>query len=132
MTSFGGYFTIRAMLLAPDLFRVGVATAPITDLVQSPAPEPFMGPYEVNKDAYDYGSSVGLAGNLKGHLLLIHRTSALNAPLSATVQLIDAFVKAGKPYDLILLPEQNHSINGQSAVYAGPAVRRYLIEHLKP
>jgi len=131
-TSFGGYFTIRAMLLAPDVFHVGVATAPITDLVQSPAPEAFMGPYESNKEAYDYGSSLRLAGNLKGHLLLIHGTSDLNAPLSATVQLIDAFVKAGKPYDLILLPEQNHSINGQSATYAGQAGRRYLIEHLKP
>jgi dipeptidyl aminopeptidase/acylaminoacyl peptidase len=131
-TSFGGYFTIRAMLLAPDVFHVGVATAPITDLVQSPAPEPFMGPYESNKAAYEYGSSVRLAGNLKGHLLLIHGTSDLNAPFSATVQLIDALVKAGKPYDLIVLPEQNHSISGQSAVYAGQALRRYLNEHLKP
>jgi len=90
-----------------------------------------MGPYEPNKDAYAYGSSVRLAANLKGHLLLIHGTSDLNAPLSATVQLIDALVKAGKRYDLILLPEQNHSISGQSAIYAGQAVRRYLIEYLK-
>lgn len=36
--SYGGYFTIRVLLLAPDVFHVGVAGAPIADLSEHPAP----------------------------------------------------------------------------------------------
>ncbi len=32
--SFGGYFTIRAMFQAPEVFHVGVAIAPISDFRQ--------------------------------------------------------------------------------------------------
>src|SRR5262249_39114991 len=35
--SFGGYMTVRAMLLAPDVYHVGVATAPVNCLEDLPA-----------------------------------------------------------------------------------------------
>jgi len=131
--SFGGYFTIRAMLQAPDVFRVGVAAAPLTDLRQvSGSGVLLLGPPESNKAAYDFASNLRMAGNLKGHLLLIHGTSDVNAPLTATIQMIEALTKAGKPYDLVLLPGQGHMPSGQSATYSRQAEKRYLIEHLKP
>jgi dipeptidyl aminopeptidase/acylaminoacyl peptidase len=131
--SFGGYFTIRAMLQAPEVFHVGVAVAPVTDFRQvSGFAELLLGPPESNKASYDFASNLRMAGNLDGHLLLIHGTSDLNAPLSATIQMIEALSKAGKPYDLVLLPGQDHMPSGQSAEYLMQAEKRYLVEHLRP
>ena len=73
-----------------------------------------------------------MARNLKGHLLLIHGTADLNVLFSATIQMIDALVRAGKPYDLVVLLEQNHRAEGPSVTYMMEAQKRYLVEHLKP
>jgi dipeptidyl-peptidase-4 len=129
--SWGGYFAIRALLQAPEVFHVGVAQAPVTDLRQVNH-DIYMGRPEENKEGYDFGSNLLLAGKLKGHLLLIHGTSDLNAPFSATIQMIDALVQAGKPYDLIVLPEQTHRPEGPSKMYSMDAHKRYLVDHLKP
>ena len=112
--SFGGYFTIRAMLQAPEVFKVGVAAAPVTDFRQTSAfAEIWLGPPEHNQASYDFASNLRIARRISaGHLLLIHGTSDVNAPLSATVQMIEALIKAGKPYDLVLLPGQGRpSVN---------------------
>jgi dipeptidyl aminopeptidase/acylaminoacyl peptidase len=131
--SFGGYFAIRAMLQAPDTFHVGVAGAPLSDLRQvSGTGLILLGPPEKNKEAYDFASNLRIAGNLKGHLLLIHGTSDVNAPLTATMQMIDALIKAGKPYDLVLLPDQDHVPSGPYAAYYMQAQKRYLVQHLNP
>lgn len=131
--SFGGYFAIRAMLQAPDEFHVGVAGEPLSDLRQvSGSGLMLLGPPESNKEAYDFASNLRIAGNLKGHLLLIHGTSDVNAPLTATIQMIDALIRTGKPYDLVLLPDQDHAPSGPSAAYYMQAQKRYLVEHLKP
>jgi dipeptidyl aminopeptidase/acylaminoacyl peptidase len=73
-----------------------------------------------------------MAANLKGHLLLMHGTADLNAPFSATIQMIGALMQAGKPYDLLVLPEQTHRPDADSTMYATDAQERYLVDHLKP
>jgi dipeptidyl aminopeptidase/acylaminoacyl peptidase len=123
--SFGGYFAIRAMLQAPEVFRVGVAMAPGYDL-----PDLWMGPPEKNKEAYEFGSNAPLAANLIGHLLLIHGTSDVNAPLAGTMRMIDALERAGKLFDLVILPEKDHS--AQNSTYSLQAAKRYFVEYLKP
>ncbi|HEY4580642.1 MAG TPA: prolyl oligopeptidase family serine peptidase, partial [Candidatus Acidoferrales bacterium] len=72
--------------------------------------------------------------NLKGKLLLIHGTSDTAVPFSQTMQMVDALNRAGKPYDLIVLPEWGHWENETRATesYRLEAYRRYFQEHLKP
>ena len=99
--------------------------------------EPYMGLPQNNKVAYEYGSNLLLAGNLKGKVLLIHGTSDDDVPFSATMKMVDAFTREGKPYDLIVLPEQTHDIGsgiaaGSPRYYLREAIRRYFQEHLKP
>jgi dienelactone hydrolase len=132
--SYGGYFAIRALLQAPEVFRAGVAVAPLSDLrqVSGSATIYFSGDAEKDKDALEFASNLRVAGNLKGHLLLIHGTSDVNAPVTATMQMIDAFIRAGKHYDLILVPDQDHIIGGQPGAYILQQQRKYLIEHLQP
>jgi len=35
--SYGGFMVIRAMLVAPEFYKVGVATAPVVDLRRHPS-----------------------------------------------------------------------------------------------
>ncbi len=53
-------------------------------------------------------------------------------PFTATIQMIDALERAGKPYDLVVPPEQGHAPTGQAATYYQEALKRYLVEHLNP
>ena len=48
------------------------------------------------------------------------------------MRMVEALIRVGKPYDLIVLPEQPHIPSGTSLTYAHEAVRRYFQEHLKP
>jgi dipeptidyl aminopeptidase/acylaminoacyl peptidase len=129
--SFGGYFTIRALLLAPDVYHVGIAVAPAVEL-SGGGFVLYMGLPENNKEGYEYASNLRLAGSLKGKLLLIHGTSDANNSFSETMKMVEALIRANKPYDLIVLPDQGHEFTGTSANYAREAIRRYFQEHLKP
>ncbi len=130
--SYGGYMTLRAMLMAPDVYHVGVARSPITDMAEHWWNERLMGQPQDNKAAYEHASNVRLAANLKGKLLLIHGTSDAAVPFSHTVKMVEALIQAGKSYDLIVLPEQGHGLSGSSRAYAREATRRYFQEHLQP
>ncbi|MFN0180743.1 MAG: DPP IV N-terminal domain-containing protein [Gemmatimonadales bacterium] len=131
--SWGGYMTIRALVLAPDTYHVGIATFPVGDLYDHAASaiEPYMGLVETNRAGYDYGSSLRNIDRLRGKLMLLHGTSDVNATFSATMKMVDALTKAGKPYDLRVFPELNHSLTGIETYFA-ETVRRYFVEHLKP
>ena len=129
--SYGGYMTIRALLTAADVYHVGVASAPLVDLDDTVS-EYYLGPPQKNKEAYDLASNTRLAGQLQGKLLLVHGTSDRGVPVSATIKLVDALTRANKPYDLILLPEQDHIFTGNSDAYYWEARRKYFQEHLKP
>ncbi len=128
----GGTNTLRAMLLAPDVYHVGVAGSPSSQVWA----EGKMGLPKNNKQGYEYSSNLRVAGNLKGKLLLIIGTSDINGPSFAeTMKMVEAFIRAGKPYDLLVFPEQPHPTSKWTPVsfrYMQEAIRRYFQEHLKP
>lgn len=120
--SWGGYFAVRAMLQALELNRAGVAIAGPADLERFRASiEPYMGclPRQC-PDAYAAGSNTRPAGRLAGNLLLIHGTSDDDVPLGETLRLADALARAGKPFDMLLLQEDDHQPVAQPAVRDRP------------
>jgi dipeptidyl aminopeptidase/acylaminoacyl peptidase len=129
--SWGGYLTLRAMLLEPDVYQVGVATAPLVDLADAMTyTEHYMGLPQNNRKGYEEGSCLAIAKNLEGRLLLIHGTADHNAPFSETIKMIDALMKAKKPVDVLILPEQPHVPEGDGYAYWVRARHRYFREHL--
>ena len=74
-----------------------------------------------------------MADNLQGKLLLVHGTSGLITPLSHTLRMADALARAGKSFDMLILPEQSHSFTHKpTRPYMFEVSRRYFQEHLKP
>lgn len=128
----GGYFTIRAMLQSPEIYRVGVASAPGVDSANSFLAEYWLGLPEENPAGYEEASNTRLAANLQGKLLLVHGTSDATTKFAGTMKMVEAFIQAGKRFDLMVLPEQGHGFRGASGAYFREARYRYFQEHLQP
>ena len=56
-----------------------------------------------------------LAKNLKGKLLLAHGTADDNVPVDITMLVVDALIKAGKDFDLLLIPNAAHGYGSASS-----------------
>jgi dipeptidyl-peptidase-4 len=111
--SYGGYMTLMAMTHS-DRFKAGIAVAPVTDWrdYDSIYTERYGGLIPQFDEAYKKGSPLTYAANLKGHLLEVHGTSDDNVHMQNTMQMINAFINAGKQFDLQLYPRKTHSISG--------------------
>ncbi len=114
--SYGGYMTLNA-LTHSDRFQAGVAVAPVTDWrdYDSIYTERYEGLVPENDAAYKKSSPINFAGQLHGDLLEVHGTSDDNVHMQNTMQMINALINAGKPYDLQLYPRKTHGIGGQAA-----------------
>ena len=112
--SYGGYMTIRSLLFAPDVFKVGVAGAPVTDWhnYDTIYTERYMGLPEENKKGYDASSNVQNASRLQGRLLIVHNFEDDNVLFQNTMQIINALEKAGKQYFLQIYPQKTHGVSG--------------------
>jgi dipeptidyl aminopeptidase/acylaminoacyl peptidase len=128
--SWGGYFAIRAMLQAPEFYRASYAGAPGELTEAALINEPYMGLYESNRAGYDSASNPRLAGNLRGPLKLMHGTSDQNATMSTTMHMVDALVKAGKQFDMLILPGQPHAPVEPFARHYRQDTWRFMARHL--
>ncbi len=120
--SYGGYMTLYSLLNAPDLFRAGVAGAPVTDWrnYDSIYTERYMGLPSENADAYRLSSPIHQAANLTAKLLLIHNLEDDNVLFQNTLQMADALERAGRPFEMMIYPQKAHAVTG-------PA-RRHMLE----
>lgn len=130
--SWGGYMTVRAMLLENELYKVGVATNPVYDLEDhnGQSVEGYVGLPQEDPEGYAASSSHRLADRLRGKLLLIHGAIDANANFSTTMKMSQALIEADRAFDLLVLPEQTHAFEGTARTYAAKAQARYLVEHL--
>jgi dipeptidyl aminopeptidase/acylaminoacyl peptidase len=99
---------VRALLTRPDRFSVGVAGSPVNDLRRYVA---YWGEkYQGLLGTFDESaqSNLTLADRLEGHLLLLHGELDDNVHPCNTLALYDAFVRADKDVDLVLLAGQSH------------------------
>ncbi|HOB52243.1 MAG TPA: S9 family peptidase [Acidobacteriota bacterium] len=110
--SYGGYMTCLAMTRASNVFRAGVAVAPVTDWLDYDTiyTERYMDLPQNNPDGYRQSSPVHFAGELTGQFFLVHGTADDNVHLQNTVQLSRRLIEAGKPFELMLYPLMEHGI----------------------
>ena len=114
--SYGGYFTLYTMEHT-DMFKAGVAVAPVTDWrnYDSIYTERYMGLPNDNPEGYKNSSPVNFAANLHGNLLEVHGTSDDNVHMQNTIQMINGLINSGKQFELMLYPGKTHGIAGFAA-----------------
>ncbi|MBI4566271.1 MAG: S9 family peptidase [Planctomycetes bacterium] len=113
--SYGGYMTLMCLLKAPDVFKAGVAGAPVTswDGYDTHYTERYLRTPRANPEGYRDASAVVHAPKLAGKLLLIHGMLDENVHFRHTARFIDALVKANRPYELLLYPSERHTPRGE-------------------
>lgn len=123
--SYGGYMTLRALQLAPDVFRAGVARAPVTDWdgYDTAYTERYMGTPSDNSAGYLDASVLRRADRLQGELLIVHGLLDENVHFRHSARLAAALMKAGKPFELLPIPDERHGIRK-------PENRRYFYDRM--
>lgn len=101
--SFGGYFAAMATIRRPDIFRAGVAGAPVItwENYDTHYTERYLGLPQANPEAYRVSNVTTYAAELRRPLMLIHGLTDDNVYFQHTLQLADALFMAGKPYELL-------------------------------
>jgi dipeptidyl-peptidase 4 len=122
--SYGGFMTLHA-LTHSDRFKAGISVAPVTSWrdYDSTYTERYLGLPKDNAGSYD-DSIVSAAAKLHGSLLLVHGTSDDNVHFQNTIQMVDALIKAGKQFRLMVYPNKTHGI-------AGPDARKQLFHMME-
>lgn len=108
--SFGGYFTAMALLQQPELFRVGVAGAPVVDWADYDThyTERYLGLPDENVEGYRHSNVLTHADRLNANLLLVHGTADDNVYFQHSVKLADALFRAGQPFEFLPLRGLTH------------------------
>lgn len=111
--SWGGTFTLYAMTHS-DRFRAGVEGGPVTDWrnYDSIYTERYLGLPAENAELYKQFSVVNNAGDLKGHVLMVHGTGDDNVHIANTMQFIEQLEQHDVPYDMLIYPGVTHSLGG--------------------
>jgi dipeptidyl-peptidase-4 len=132
--SYGGFMTANALLNAPDVFRCGVAGAPVTNWLNYDTiyTERYMGLPADNPDGYKNTALPAKAANLKGRLMIMHNFEDDNVLFQNTLQLISALEQAGKTFDFALYPQKSHGVSGPLARQMNEAMLEFFDRWLKP
>ncbi len=131
--SYGGTMACNALTMRSDVFRAGVAVAPVTDwrLYDTIYTERYMERPKDNPGGYTATASSSHAAKMTGHLLLMHGMGDDNVHAQNTMRLVEAFIKAKKTnYDMHLYPRRGHGIGGAS-VDVFTRMVAYFEKHLR-
>ena len=112
--SFGGFMALNCALHGNGLFRMAIAVAPVTswryyDTIYT---EIYNGLPQDNPAGYDDNSPITQAAELspRTRLLIMHGTADDNVHFQNSMEMCRALNRAGKQYDMMVFPDQNHSM----------------------
>jgi len=111
--SYGGFMSALC-LSRSDLFKVGIAVAPVTNwrFYDTAYTERFMRQPRENASGYDNNSPINLTNKLTGSLFLIHGTADDNVHVQNVMEYADKLIQSGKQFDMFIYPNRDHSIAG--------------------
>lgn len=112
----GGFMSTAAILQYPDFFKTAVSCAGNHDnrIYNRWWSETHHGVKEVVSEkgdttfVYNIKTNEEIAPRLKGHLMLVHGDIDNNVHPGNTLRVADALIRAGKRFDMLILPQQRH------------------------
>ena len=124
--SFGGHMSTNCLLKGGDIFKTAIAVAPVTSwrFYDTVYTERFMRTPQENPSGYDDNSPINYADKLDGNYLLVHGSGDDNVHVQNSMRMINALVKANKPFDMAIYPDRTHGI------YKGQNTRLHLYQKM--
>jgi len=132
--SYGGYMSALCMTKGADVFKSGIAVAPVTNwrYYDNIYTERFMRTPQENPDGYDKNSPVFYAKKLKGPFLIVHGDADDNVHVQNTHEFINALVTNNKQFDMTIYPNKNHGIyGGWTRVHLYTKMTDFLLKHFQ-
>lgn len=134
----GGFMSTAAICQYPDFFKVAVSCAGNHDnnIYNRWWSETHHGVKEQITEkgdttfVYKIATNPQIAKQLKGHLLLIHGDIDNNVHPGNTLRVVDALIRAGKRFDMLILPQQRHGFGDMNEYFYWRLVD-YFSEHLR-
>ncbi len=132
--SYGGFMALNCALQGEGLFKMAIAVAPVTswryyDTIYT---EVYNGLPQENPEGYDDNSPLNHAEKLsdKTRLLIIHGTADDNVHLQNTMEMSAALNGEGKSYDMMIYPDQNHSMMPSNTFNVRAKMVDYTLDNL--
>ena len=127
--SWGGYYSTRAILEEPDLYKVSISEVPGYDMYAFHLYEPYLGMPQQNRDHYEAGNVFRMAPTLKGKLLLIGGINDTGTQADL-FQMSETLVRAGVQHDMMVYANTGHGALGQTGEYNFELKKDYFVKHL--
>ena len=133
--SYGGFMSLSCAMKGLGLFRMAIAVAPVTswryyDTIYT---EIYNNLPQFNAAGYDENSPIHMARMLddqRTRLLIIHGTADDNVHFQNTVEMTRALNRAGKQYDMMVYPDQNHSMLPDATGHVRQKMIDYTLKNL--
>ena len=132
--SFGGFMALNCALHGEGLFRMAIAVAPVTswryyDTIYT---EIYNGLPQDNPKGYDDNSPLSHAKKLadRTQLLIIHGTADDNVHFQNSMEMCRRLNAAGKHYDMMVYPDQNHSMRPTATTHVRQKMIDYTLQNL--
>ena len=132
--SYGGFMALNCALHGRGLFRMAIAVAPVTswryyDTIYT---EIYNGLPQDNPRGYDDNSPLSHAEKLaeRTKLLIIHGTADDNVHFQNSMEMCRRLNAAGKQYDMMVYPDQNHSMRPSATTLVRQKMIDYTLENL--
>ncbi|MCE3297311.1 MAG: hypothetical protein K0R65_3025 [Crocinitomicaceae bacterium] len=131
--SYGGYMTSLAMTKGADIFKMGIAVAPVTNwrYYDNIYTERFMRTPQENASGYDENSPINFVKNMKGKYFIIHGSGDDNVHYQNTMEMINTLTEANVQFDMFIYPNKNHGIyGGNTRNHLFNMMLKYTLENL--
>lgn len=131
--SFGGYFSAMAAMRRPDIYKCGIAGAPVCDFrdYDTHYTERYMGLPDQNQAGYEASSVLTYCKDLTVPLLIIHGTADDNVYFFHALKMAEALFRAGKKFEFLPLAGFTHMVpDPEVNVRRHSRVAAFFKEHL--
>lgn len=131
--SFGGYMSSLALTKGADVFKMGIAVAPVTNwrYYDTVYTERFMRTPQENPGGYDDNSPINFADLMKGKFLMIHGTADDNVHYQNATEFASELINKNKKFQFMTYPDKNHGIyGGKTRQQLYQMMTDYILENL--
>jgi len=130
----GGSMTLNLLFRSPDVYKTGMAVAPVSNerFYDTIYEERYMGLPDKDSNIYESCSAASYADGLKGNLLIVHGSGDDNVHYQNTEYVVNKLIKYNKPFSMMVYPNRTHGIyeGSGTTLHLFSLLTRYLNQNL--